>query len=164
MDTPKVPDFGLIFDSISYRELLACISWQWKIMSYIPIFDLQRDRKYIDLLLLSTLNTFRSNDNNFANQLLNEWKYTNWTILWLRLLKYHGKRYIYIFKTCAAILANFVKNKWKMETFLKCFILCHKICHNRGQLELQSYIYSLTFSKWHLDLEYYDRHAELPKL
>ena len=164
MDTPKVPDFGLIFDSISYRELLACISWQWKVMSYIPIFDLQRDRKYLDLLHLSTLNTFRSNNNNFANQLLNEWKYTNWTILWLRLLKYHGKRYIYIFTTCAATLANLVKNKWKMETFLKSFILCHKICHNRGQLELQSYIYSLTFSKWHLDLEYYDRHAELPKL
>ena len=56
---------------------------------------------------------------------------------------------MYIFTTCAAILANLVKNKRKMKIFLKksaiYFILCHKICSNRGQLELQSYIYSLTF-------------------
>ena len=48
-----------------------------------------------------------------------------------------------------------------------CFMLCHKICHNRRQLEVQSYFYSLTliFKTWS-DIywsKYYDRHAEHSK-
>ena len=33
--------------------------------------------------------------------------------------QYNGKRYMYIFTTCAAIQANLVKNYWKMEIFPK---------------------------------------------
>ena len=73
---------------------------------------------------------------------------------------------MYIFTTCAAILANLVKNKRKMKIFLKKSAI-YLYFATKYVLIGGSQSCSLTFTVLHLkvtsiDLKYYDRHAELP--